>query len=629
MGVNSGQAGSPSSTRHYLVGYDIDAGSRLWSTELAHPDSQQWMGGQTTKMIGLGGAVLAVGKFDFELDANTQSTMILVDAATGAILQRWNALGEQDLADPITIVAPATPCTPADDGWSNHVDYEFTRISASSAVGYGPPTDVPGGRQLPVCSYGLIGSGPGAHLAATQLGTLDAHPDPELAYPLPSTLYAGRYLVGGYDAFDLEAGAPVAGWHPAPSAAPRTTIVVGSSIVFSGGFTFLHGVAANHVAALDRDLAPIPGFVSGLVDTMTSWLPDVQALGIADGRVVVVGDLQGEFGQAPVVALDAATGAVDWADAEPASPMQSTKGLSLAVDPETDAFYVGIERFGAGVDIGDALTRYVATASGFAVDPTFSHQFGAIEVGYRPTVTGLDVIGGRLYVGGQFGSIDGQARQTVARFGADGTLDAWAPAVLDETASPDGTMGGQPRSFVETGDSVVVGGSFYSYPPPIPGWPVSPMPFAATLAVLVYSADTGARVRPIGSNDAWFCHPTGYGFCEGAYDMALVDDTIYVALGRNGIAALDSTTFDYLPSRSIRTQAGWGNSAIYAIAARPPETAAAALKSGRATEDAGDERRACLDDRHRRFAGPLEERHRGQRPRTDSRGGHAAATPSP
>ena len=564
--------------RHFLVGYDMVAGTRLWSIPLEHADSGQLVGGQTSKMVGLGGAVLAAGWFPLELDRSTESTMVLVDAATGAILQRWNAQGEQDLASPSTIVAPAAPCTPADNGRWNDVDYEFTRTSASSAVGYGSATDVPGGRAVAVCSYGLAGSGSATRLTAARVGTLEAHPDPELAYRLPSTLYEGRYLVGGYDAFDLQTGSQVAGWHPSPSAAPRSTIVVGSSIVFAGEFTFVHGAPANHVAALDRDLAPIPGFVSGLVDQESNgWRPDVRALGFADGRVIAVGHLQGDFGQGPVVALDAATGAVDWADAHPASPMESTNGLSLAVDPGTDAFYVGIERFGLGVDVGDALARYVPTGSGFAVDPTFSHAFGAIDSGPRPSITGLGVIAGRLYVGGSFASIDGLPRQALARFGAGGSLDAWAPSLIDEMTSSDGTIWGDfgPRSFVEAGDKVVVTGIFPSYPPLGVGAPVPPAPGPQTSDVLVYSSETGTRVRPLGSNDAWFCLSSGYDSCHGAYDMALIDDTIYVALGVNGIAAFDSTTFDYLPNRSIRTQGGWGSSAIYALAARPPETGVA------------------------------------------------------
>src|SRR6185295_4566475 len=107
------------------------------------------------------------------------------------------------------------------------------------------------------------------------------------AYALPSTLYEGRYLVGGAGAFDLEAGTQVPDWNPEPSRAPQSGIVVGHSVVFSGAFTYLHGTPANHIAAVDRDLAPVPGFRADL-GADPSWL---SALGIADGRVIAVGSI--------------------------------------------------------------------------------------------------------------------------------------------------------------------------------------------------------------------------------------------------------------------------------------------------------------------------------------------------
>ena len=604
--------------RTYLVAYDMDAGARTWWTELEHPDVPDWYppqaqwGGHTTKMVGLGGTLLAVGRFPLEQDASQQSTssMILVDEATGSIVERWNTLGEQDPADPATIIEPASGCTPADDGWSDSVSYAFTRTGARSAVGYGTPSEIPGGRRLSVCAYTVTGTGSGARLGAEELGTLDASPDPGLQYGLPSILYGGRYLVGENAAFDLTTGAQVSGWSPSPSGLPSSTIIVGSSVVFGGGFVFLHGAAANHVAALDRDLAPIPGFVSQLADTERSGegIQDVRALRVLDDRLLVAGDLKTEEGRGPVVSLDLATGTLEWARVE----STVTIGHALAVDPATDAFYLGVERSGNG----DLVTRFIEDGPGFAVDTSFSHPIDA-PAGYGPDgslnrwVTSLAFIDGRLYIGGLFGFVDGQARQALARIGTDGVLDEWAPAVLDEMAIPsDASIEVQPRAFVETAGGVVVSGVF-GYLTPMPGG--GGYASHEMSEVLVYSVDTGSRVRPVGGNGSWFPGTASY----GAYDMALVNDTIFVAFGSTGIRRLRRRDIR-LPAQPVDPHAGLVGQLRHLCDRRAsPRTGPSRGQDAVRCLGRGGRRRRDVDDRPRGQPGPVGQRQRGQRRRAE------------
>jgi hypothetical protein len=332
-----------------------------------------------------------------------------------------------------------------------------------------------------------------------------------------------------------------------------TLAVAGSTIAIVGESTFLHGARAFHVAALDRDLAPVAGFHSGLLTLGPSAQDSFRALALDGNRIVVIGRLLGPGGASHMIALDKNTGDVAWT----APSTATTLPYSLAVDPATGAAYVGL-----GGNAGTFLRRYLPDGAGFQQDLAFNPTFIDLDGGY-PLVSALSWIGGRLYVGGEFKSIDGQPRQSLARFGVDRSLDGWAPNLVDEMRVPAGaTIELAPYSFLEVGGNVVATGRFlykgsggYLYGPP---------------GVRVYSATTGALVRPLDSA-SWY----GYTTYEGGYGMATIDGIVYVALGATGIAAFDATTFDYLPYLSVRTFNGWGNNSIYAIAARTTNASAA------------------------------------------------------
>jgi hypothetical protein len=556
--------------RRYLVAYDMAAGTRLWSRELENPvvppnfpPQAQWSG-QVMTMVGLDGAILVVGQFPFGQDTATMTTMLLVDAATGAVLQRWGADGQQDLGDPSEIVAPPSTCTPAHVAWTESISWGLVSIDAGTAVGYASPEVVGDERELAVCSYGISGSGANTTLVTDQLGTLLAQPDPGLRFGLPSTLHDGRYVVGGSGAFDLQTGNQVTSWDPSPSSVPLSVISVASSIVLGGDLVFVHGEPANHVAALDEELAPVNTFDSELADFFTEGdgIQQVRHIKLLDGHLLVAGDLKGGFGRAPVVALDPDSGELTWTNAEAAV----TIGNALAVDESTGAFYLGMYRF----ESGDVLSRFVPSGGGFDVDDGFDHTIGAI--GGDRYVSGLALIGTRLYIGGEFGSVDGQARQGLARL-TNGTVDSWDPMPITELdLDPGDILEMQPFRFVELGSSVVVAGSFVRITPTTGG-------NTFTLSsVLVYDKTSGARVRPVGTNTAWFPDDDHW-----AMDMAVADDTLYVVFGGSGIGAFNTTTLNYLPSRSIRTQPGWGDNQVLAIGIRETGSVAAQGAAGGAS----------------------------------------------
>ena len=526
----------------YVVAYDMTTGARRWSYPLV---------GLPSDVSAFGGVVLLTGELQPEFDIASMSSLILLDAADGTVLQRWNPSGEQDLADPTQTTGPSTSCLPANDGLRNYVRHEFAHVDPETAIGYGVPSGTGLTRTVPVCRYSVTGSGHGARLVATDLGTLTAHADPFAFFQLPSTPYLGRYLVGGYDAFDLQTGTQVPDWHPEPSVGiDLRTTVVGHDVVFGGPFTFTHGQAAEHVAAVDDSLSPVDDFDVDLPDTEQSSAgqQEVRALSLVGDKLMVVGDLKSDDGRGPVVALDATSGDRTWA----LIPDDLSIGWSVAPAAVGGGFYLGTIW---PVDDLPILSRFVPDGGDFTSDGTWTPDLAAMD-GLAPSVTELALVDDRLYVGGSFGSIDGATRHGLARFSADGTIDGWAPSLLEEADPGIKPSDVQPHAFVEMGDVVVVGGThrFYAGTPPA----------TETSAIQMFSSTTGERIRPTGSDAPWYP-----GAVYAIYDVDLAGGILYAALGSGGIGAFDATTFDYLPSRSIRTQPGWGNNEVYSISVAP------------------------------------------------------------
>ena len=276
---------------------------------------------------------------------------------------------------------------------------------------------------------------------------------------------------------------------------------------------------------------------------------------MAGGRLIVAGII-GQSGQhGPVVALDLETGHRVWGETTDylADP------FSVTPDPDGTGFYVGGEWLdGTGAT---SLIRYLPSGGGFVRDPSWHPVFGQLGSN-APVVTGVKTIGDRIYLGGTFSSIDGHARQALARLAADGSLDGWAPKLVDEldippTAAPELYA----RAFLEAGTKVVVAGTFH--------WILPNGQSPSASMVIAYDATTAKRVKPIGTNDPWY--PVGYDW--GSYDLDILGDTIFVAMGNSGVGAFDASSLAYLPQQSIRT-AMPTDAIVYAIEVRGPSPAA-------------------------------------------------------
>lgn len=562
--VTSESASGPSTTRRYLIAYDTVAGARLWSRELEAaqrpadvPPTADW-GGNVKTMVAIGDTILLVGRFPLDGPIATQSSMVLISATAGSVLQRWNAAGEQSLADPATTIAPASTCVPALLGWSSAdaSDWSLVPVTAGLAIGYASPTDTPRGHEVAVCAYSTTGSGQNARLAAVLRGTLVARQDSQHSWILPSALHLGRYVVGGFGAFDLQTNEQVSGWNPSPSGAPASVASVGEMLVFGGNIQFLHGSPANHVAALDTNLAPVSGWEARLPEGSNdgTGTQDVADMALVGGHLIVTGDIKTDAGMAAVVALDPATGAVNWANED-----LDVDGTALAIDPSTGAFYLGAW----SMTPSKTLRRFTPKANGFVVDATFVHTLSPLpDYPYdnKAFITALALQGSHLYIGGVFAGVDAHPRQGLARL-TNGVVDAWAPSPITELGrQPGDIIEVVPQAFVEVGPYVVVDGRF-GRTPSLPGglW-------GGTIllpSVLAYDGTTGARARPVGTNEPWY--PDEY---LGTFDMRVIDGTLFVAFGYSGVGAFDTATLDYLPSRSTRTQTGWGENAIVAIGVR-------------------------------------------------------------
>ena len=173
--------------------------------------------------------------------------------------------------------------------------------------------------------------------------------------------------------------------------------------MIAGGLTFVHGTPAVHVAALDKDLAPVVGFQSGLSDPDPAQ-NSFRGLALVGNRIAVIGRLVGPGGPSHMFALSKANGTVSWT--APSTP--STFPSAITVDPSTNNAYVG---YGSNTA---SLQRYHLFGTGFTLDGTFAPTFDADDS--RPEVTALTWTGGHLYVGGIFSAVNGNGEAGARQF---------------------------------------------------------------------------------------------------------------------------------------------------------------------------------------------------------------------
>ncbi|MBD0328794.1 MAG: PQQ-binding-like beta-propeller repeat protein [Thermoleophilia bacterium] len=286
-----------------------------------------------------------------------------------------------------------------------------------------------------------------AHLLAD--GSIDPDWTPSLAGRAPAhytwarlALADGRlYVAGTFEmvngerrgqvvALDAATGAIAPEWRGLVDAVDALTTVAVSSgrlWVGLGGGALVAGEPVRCLVVLDGQTGVPEAAIRPALEP-SGDLPCVQAIVANAGRVYVAGHFPAVDGtQRPgIAALDSESGRLLAAFDPPALACDGCFGPpgATALALSGGRLYVGGFFTGAGGEARSSL---------LALDPaTGSLQPFAAEIsrenGSIATVLNLAAAGDRLYVGGDFGSVDGQARNGFAVLGPSGELQqGWQP----------------------------------------------------------------------------------------------------------------------------------------------------------------------------------------------------------
>ena len=316
-----------------------------------------------------------------------------------------------------------------------------------------------------------------------------------------STVYLGGAFtsIGGQTrnriaAVSATTGAATA-WDPNASGAVYALAVSGPTVYAGGEFRSVGLVARNHLAALDSSGA------------LTAWDPSanntVRALAGSGSTGFAGGDFTSIGGQTRygIAALDATSGAAAAWDPHSTyatytvgsvealavsgstiyaggyfdtiggqsrngiAALDATSGLATAWNPNPGGTYLSVDSFavsGSTVYVGGQFTfiggqtRNNIAALDASSGAATSWNPNARGTSY-PGVSALAVSGSTVYVGGQFTSIGGQARNNIAALDAgSGAATSWNPDASDSAyPSYDGV-----RALVVSGSTVYAGGWF-------------------------------------------------------------------------------------------------------------------------------------------------------------------------
>ena len=309
-------------TTWYLTRYNLASGGWAWTKVLqAEPGGGTVQGGFVTGMVVFDGRVLVRGTFPLDPGGSDddRSHLLSVNAATGAIVQRWNQFGEQELVGGDT-------SGPADDCFTNEIPrgelFDF-QGDAGHWIGRDPE----------LCHFTVSGGlVSGAPVPGVDLLDAQAFAAPTVEYEDGS---GDDYLLSPWMAIALPSG-DIVDWHPDPSTehASTTLAVSSAGVAVAGNFQFVRGTSSPGVVALTASLSPDPSFESPL---FADPPPTVRALALHDGWLIVGGQFfvpadPGPKDAASLVALDPQTGAFEaW------SPDVDEPGLveTIAPDPAT------------------------------------------------------------------------------------------------------------------------------------------------------------------------------------------------------------------------------------------------------------------------------------------------------
>ena len=504
-------------TTWFATRFDLSPVSWSWTRQLQAAPG----GGFVTSMALIDDRLLLRG--DFWLDPggneNARSHLIALNTTTGVVTQRWNRFGSQQLVGGATLDT-ANECFTSELPRGELFDFE---AGAGQWIGRDPA----------LCRY-TVGGGTVTGDAVNGVTLTDAQ-----AYVAPTLEYhdgsGDDYLIGPWMSVALPSG-DVIDWHPEPSTTHASTSIAISSagIVIGGDFQFVRGDPAAGVAALTASLSPDPAFSSPLQGDPP---PIIRALALHDGWLLVGGSFfmprqPGNPDARSVVALDPQTGSLDdWIPSVDAPGIVET----FAVDPADGEFWVGGSSRGISGGPGTSLLRFEAPSAGAdplpapaltcLSAPILAGLFPSSPVCELPGNDGTHVYslafdaGGRLYIAGAFGAVNGAPRRGLARLTESLQLDTWNADLLGAIpiANGNGLWALEPYSIAAVGTNVIVGGQFSSIRPGQSGGgsinAVSPL--------FVFSASSGQLVRPSDPEAfAWF--PIG-GWWSAGYDIIARD----------------------------------------------------------------------------------------------------------
>ena len=268
-----------------------------------------------------------------------------------------------------------------------------------------------------------------------------------------STVYAGGYFtsIGSKTRHGLAALGPTTGalkgWNPNATRslgdAGVDSLAAAGSTVYAGGlFDRVGGKARNNIAALDATTG-----------AAKSWNPNagatVRALRVSGPIVYAGGNFDSIGGKARnnIAALSRATGgATSW------NPNANNDVDALAVSGQT--VYAG----GFFEDIGGKARGCIAALTATSgVATSWNPAAGCYDSPHSPFVSVLRVSGPTVYAGGDFNSIGGKARSSIAALDATtGAATSWNPDAVggdEDFASV--------RALLVSGSTVYAGGGFY------------------------------------------------------------------------------------------------------------------------------------------------------------------------
>lgn len=242
-------------------------------------------------------------------------------------------------------------------------------------------------------------------------------------------------LTARVGAAPLPATATTVSSRPATSASANRRVSAiaraGDRVYIGGSFTSVGGQPRSGLAALDAATGQLVG----------SWRADVTGgpvwalgLGSGGGRLYAGGNFHSIGGRAQraLAGLDTASGADSgW------HPRVDCPGLGMAVTPDTVYLVCG----GASASGGNSVLAYSSS--------TGARRWSALGDG---NVHGVARLGGAVYAGGHFTTVDGVTRKKAAAFSdAGGQLLPWDP-------HPDSSLG--VFSMLADGQWLWLGGDF-------------------------------------------------------------------------------------------------------------------------------------------------------------------------